>query len=302
MKWRKLGLVFCPDGQLDWMRSHASNPTPEPLGKGLFRVYFSSRDAANRSSVGWVELDVGRPTQVIRVSDKPLVTPGPTGSFDEHGASVACLVRNREQRYLYYVGWNLAVTVPWRNSIGLATSVSPDAPFVRYSEGPIMDRSPEDPYSLSYPWVLRETEGRWRMWYGSNLGWGPQEADMKHVLKHAESADGILWRRDTRVVLAFSSPDEFALARPTVVRDRDAFRMWYSYRGARYLIGYAESPDGITWTRRDADAGIGVSETGWDSDSVGYPAVFDHDGQRYMLYNGNGYGKTGFGIAVLENA
>ncbi len=32
-----------------------------------------------------------------------------------------------------------------------------------------------------------------------------------------------------------------------------------------------------------------------------YPFIFDHKGKRYMLYNGNDYGKTGFGLAVLEN-
>ena len=34
---------------------------------------------------------------------------------------------------------------------------------------------------------------------------------------------------------------------------------------------------------------------------IEYPHVFDHNGKRHMLYNGNNYGKTGFGLAVLEN-
>ena len=46
--------------------------------------------------------------------------------------------------------------------------------------------------------------------------------------------------------------------------------------------------------------GIDVSKNGWDSEMICYPYVFDHKGKRYMLYNGNGYGKTGFGLAVLE--
>jgi hypothetical protein len=52
----------------------------------------------------------------------------------------------------------------------------------------------------------------------------------------------------------------------------------------------------------DSRAGIGVSASGWDSEMIEYPFVFDHAGARYMLYNGNGYGKSGFGIAVLEGA
>jgi hypothetical protein len=77
--------------------------------------------------------------------------------------------------------------------------------------------------------------------------------------------------------------------------------MWYCYRGTTYRIGYAESRDGRSWERRDALAGLGVSESGWDDQSVAYPSVFEHDGALYMLYNGNGYGRTGFGIAVLEH-
>ena len=76
--------------------------------------------------------------------------------------------------------------------------------------------------------------------------------------------------------------------------------MWYSYRGERYRIGYAESSGGRKWKRKDSLVGIGVSASGWDSQSVEYPAVFEHNDRLFMCYNGNGYGKTGFGLAVLE--
>jgi hypothetical protein len=140
------------------------------------------------------------------------------------------------------------------------------------------------------------------MWYGSNLSWGAEQKDMAHVIKHAQSQDGIHWTRDGAVALGFAAPGEYALSRPSVLREGGKFKMWYSYRGAAYRIGYAESADGRLWTRRDADAGIGVSASGWDSESVEYPQVFDHAGRRYMLYNGNGYGRSGFGLAELESA
>ena len=44
-----------------------------------------------------------------------------------------------------------------------------------------------------------------------------------------------------------------------------------------------------------------MSAEGWDSEMICYPYVFEHRGRFFMLYNGNGYGKTGFGVAVLEN-
>ena len=78
--------------------------------------------------------------------------------------------------------------------------------------------------------------------------------------------------------------------------------MWFSYRsgsGEKYRIGYATSENGANWKLDLDNAGITVSATGWDSEMIEYPFVFDHEGSRYMLYNGNGYGRTGFGLAVI---
>lgn len=299
MKWTKLGLVFCPNNNHAWMRTHAANPVAEHIDGDTYRIYFSCRDRDNRSSIGWVEIDLGKPTQVLRVSDQPVLSPGPVGTFDDSGASMGWLLRVSQRRYLYYLGWNLSVTVPWRNSIGLAISDTLDGDYIKYSMAPIMDRDAVDPFSISYPCVLREG-GNWRMWYGSNLNWGPNQRDMAHVIKHAESGDGIHWCRDGRIALNFKSAEEYAISRACVLRMKVGYRMWYSFRGASYRIGYAESPDGLKWERLDARAGISVSDSGWDRESVEYPFVFEHRGQKYMLYNGNGYGRTGFGIAVLE--
>ena len=102
------------------------------------------------------------------------------------------------------------------------------------------------------------------------------------------------------MAIDFARAGEYAISRPSVLRDADRWRMWYSYRGERYRIGYAESADGRSWRRCDAEAGIEVSPSGWDSEMIEYPQVFDHEGGRYMAYNGNGYGASGFGLAVLD--
>ena len=123
----------------------------------------------------------------------------------------------------------------------------------------------------------------------------------RYHIKYAESLDGLNWKRNALVAIDFSNEQEYAISRPTVIEDTDRWRMWYSFRGQSYRIGYAESADGRQWKRLDYLVGIDVSVTGWDSEMIEYPFVFDHAGQRYMLYNGNGYGKTGFGLAILEH-
>jgi predicted GH43/DUF377 family glycosyl hydrolase len=100
-----------------------------------------------------------------------------------------------------------------------------------------------------------------------------------------------------------------AIARPGVLAEGGTYRMWYSYRGSvdfrtdkrhAYRIGYAQSDDGVRWERMDEEVGIDRSESGWDSHMIEYAFIYDHAGKKFMLYNGDEFGETGFGYAVLE--
>lgn len=301
-KWQKLGLIYCPAGEIAWMNSHAAVPIAQCLEGDLFKIYFSSRDKQNRSYTGYVVIDIKQPDKILELSDKPVLSPGALGEFDDSGAMATWLSQKNGKQYLYYIGWNLGVTVPFRNSIGLAVSENGED-FTRYSSGPIVDRNMFEPHFCASCCVLPEKD-YWHMWYLSCTGWQMRNGKPVHKyhIKYAKSRDGINWERAGRVAIDFANEQEFAISRPTVLNDEDRWRMWYSFRGESYRIGYAESEDGLKWSRLDSQAGIDVSLTGWDSEMIEYPFVFDHDGQRYMLYNGNGYGKTGFGLAVLESA
>ena len=300
-RWKKLGLVFQPSGDFPWRVSHAATPTAEATDGSRVRVYFTSRDAKNRSFISSLEMDVKNPADIRDLASEPLVAPGPTGAFDDRGTAMGCLVRDGNRRFLYYVGWNLSdKSVPWRNSIGLAVAEGNSMRFKKVPGMPLLGRDDVDPHSLSYPWILREGS-LWRMWYGSNLSWGATEDTMQHVIKHAESSDGVRWERSAKVCIPLAGDGkEFAVARPCVVRDGDRYRMWYSRRTPEYRLGYAESRDGLSWTRRDELAGIEPSPGAWDGKTVQYACVFDAAGERYMLYNGDDYGRAGFGLAVLE--
>lgn len=300
MKWKKLGLVYKPTGRSAWARSHASNPVAEFIKDDLYRIYFSTRNKKNQSSIGSLLIDMKDPTKLVEADPKPVLGPGEIGMPDDSGVSIGHILNVKGKRYLYYMGWNLSVTVPWRNTIGLAVSEKGHERFKRHSRFPIIGLDETDPYTISYPWVMREN-GRFRMWYGSNLKWGPEKKDMMHVIKYAESEDGIHWQRLNKVCIDSEGREEYAICKPCVIKDGNTYKMWYCHRGKFYRIGYAESRDGVRWKRLDRTSGLVASSKGWDSEMVEYPFVFDHQGRRYMLYTGNGYGKTGFGIAVLAN-
>jgi len=299
-RWRKIGPVFNACGQAPWMQSHASVPLAEPLGGHLWRVYFSTRDARNRSHTGTAVLDLERPDRLLDLSMTPVLAPGELGAFDDSGAMATWLCRQGSTSYLYYIGWNLGVTVPFRNAIGLATRQS-NEPFIRVGPGPVVDRSLTEPHFTASCCVLPGTDEPWRMWYLSCTGWTvePQPKHRYHI-KYAESDDGLQWRRQGVVAIDFADDDEYAISRPSVVRAGSSWHMWYSHRGSSYRIGYAHSEDGVSWRRQDHAAGIDVSTSGWDSHMIEYPFVFQHEGEMFMLYNGNGYGSTGFGIATAR--
>lgn len=295
MSWRKLGHIYVPDGRLPWARGYAANPVAEHIEDDRFRIYFSTRDERNRSSIGFIEIDIKHPFDILYEAEEPVLRPGDLAMFDDSGVSIGCIVPVDGRRYLYYMGWHLTVRVPWQNALGIAISDADDAGFVRLSHFPAVPLNETDPYTISYPWVMREN-GLFRMWYGSNIAWGPEKSDMRHLIKYAESVDGIHWRRENRVAIDFSGTAEYAICKPCVVKDQEGYHMWFCARGENYCIYYAHSDDGMTWQRQAAPE-LDVSETGWDSEMVEYPFVFDHRGQRYVLYAGNGFGRTGFGMA-----
>ena len=299
MPWRRLGLVFSPGTDQSWARSHASLPTPVHLGDDLFRVFFSSRDAQARSHVGWADVEVSETPRIHQVSRQPVLVPGDDGSFDDSGIGIGSIVAADGGLSLYYMGWNLGVRSAWRNAIGLARSQAADAPFVRFSPGPILDRSPEDPYTLSYPWVVRLGPQDWRMWYGSNLV-PSVGTDMQHAIKFAKSVDGIRWTREAAPAVGFATKAEYAQARPTVVTVGNKFLMCFACRGQHYRLGAAASDDGVNWQRLDAVMGLGPSGQDWESEMICYPALFWHRQRLWLAYNGNGYGMTGFGLAVWD--
>ncbi len=298
-QWQKLGRIYCPSGDRPWARSHAANPTAEHLQDDFYRVYFSARDENNRSSIAYIVIDINRPQEILEEASEPVLRPGELGMFDDCGASIGCILGIGQKRFLYYMGWNLAVTVPWKNAIGLAISESPDQPFKRYSRFPIVPLDEEDPFTVSYPWVMYD-ENRYRMWYGSNLKWGADKNDMLHVIKYAESTDGINWQKTSHIAIDSLSSEEYAICKPCVLKQNDSYLMWFCSRGDKYRIQRASSADGVIWKRLGQESGIDVSESGWDSDMIEYPCVFEHKGCRYLLYCGNDYGKSGFGLARLQ--
>ncbi len=271
-------------------------------------LWYSRHQESNRRNL-LIEVEADNPANVLRIHDRPVLGLGHLGTFDDSGVTPCCIVDYESRKYLFYVGWNQTVTVPYRNAIGTAVSADGGVSFRRLFEGPVLDRTRLEPYFLASPFCILDDD-RWKLWYTSSTGWTVVDGKPEplYQIKYAESRDGINWVRNNTTCIEYKLEGE-ANTRPCVLKENGLYRMWYCYRGSTnyrtdktqsYRLGYAESRDGIAWERKDDEVGIERSDEGWDSLMMEYPYVYEHKGRKYMLYNGNGFGETGFGYAILD--
>jgi hypothetical protein len=305
--WRRRGLLApAPSGAVPWAASHAALPAVAPRLDGAtdeLDLYLSCRDGDSRARIGRATLTVGGEAPTVGpLAPEPVLDLGALGAFDDSGVTMSCVVdRDDGTRLLFYSGWSLGVSVPFYFYVGLAASDDGGQTFRRLSRGPLLERDDVDPFLTASPTVLRDG-GVWRMWYVSGDGWRLVDgvAEHRYKIRYAESEDGLRWRRDGRTAIEFRDASEYAMGRPCVVKDADRYRMWFCARGDSYRLAYAESHDGLTWERDDGAATLDGVPGDWEREMQAYPFVFSTGGRFTMLYNGNGYGRSGVGWATLE--
>ncbi|MBX9570299.1 MAG: hypothetical protein K2X77_15490 [Candidatus Obscuribacterales bacterium] len=303
-KWEKLGVVISGTDPALGEASFASLPCGEFIDENLLKIYFSTRRKQNASFTQFAIVDISMDFKIIQWGREPVLSPGEPGLFDDAGAMACSIFKTDKMDFMFYVGWNLSSSVPFRNAIGLATREKGKPEFEKAYRGPLLDRSPVDPSFVASCDVVGIND-ELVMYYLSCDGWWQQDGELRHRynIKVAKSTNCIDWHRDGTVAIDYKDENEYALATPRVLFSGNRWRMWFSYRGPRYRIGYAESSDGIVWKREDQEM-IGFQADArfyeFDGEMQCYPFLFLHQGRIMMLYNGNGYGKSGIGAAVLH--
>lgn len=309
MKWLKKGKIYSASGEYVFDNTHCHKPTPLLIDKDRIRIYFGVRDIKNKTRTTFIDVRRDNPSEIIYIHNKPVLGLGKIGAFDDSGANVSSVIARDGKIYMYYIGWNPSTTVHTRNAIGLAVSRDGGVTFERAYDGSILDRNKDEPYYTGAVDV-KFHEGKWMMWYTSGTEWKMinDKPEIWYHIKYAHSENGIDWTRDNISCIPPQDEQE-ATARPSVVIQDNRYKMWFSKRSivnfrhdskAQYRAGYAVSKDGIEWVRDDSSAGIDVSGDGWDSEAIAYPYVLDVGEKMYMFYNGNGFGRTGFGYAEYK--
>lgn len=302
MNWIKKGLVTAANSNISWMRGGAGPGYGRFLNSEILEIYMAGRDDHNRTRIGRLYFNVTS-GEIERIDPEPIVELGGLGLFDYNGTSYPWLVEDEGGMKLYYTGWTRGYHVSFINDVGLAKQ-KPDGTFEKTTRAALLPRTNDEPYGIGSVCVLKDRHD-WKMWYTCFADWESSDSNPKHYyhIKYAHSLNGLHWERPNIVAIDFDKEKgEYVTGKPAVIKYRNHYIMWYSYRGASYKIGLAVSKNGIQWQRFDDACGIWASNDGWDSEMICYGHVMEHDSGFYMLYNGNGYGTKGIGLAYLEKS
>ncbi len=318
MRWKKLGMIFDPTKHcLPNNCKHFAQSPQALVFEEFVRIYFSTRewDSPNGkylSHIAFVDMEKNL-RDIIRVSDKTVIPLGALGCFDEHGIFPMNVLRHRDIVYGYTCGWSRRVSVSVDTAIGLAVSHDEGLTFRRIGDGPVLAASVHEPCLIGDGFV-KVVNNQFHIWYIFGIGWKKKSvdsaADRIYKIGHAVSNDGVNWiKEEARQIISDRLGKDESQALPTVINIGGRYHMFFCFRQSfdfrknkehGYRIGHAYSDDLINWTRDDDHPLLDVSPGQWDSDMVCYPHAFEQDKKIYLLYNGNEFGRYGFGLAVLE--
>jgi N-acyl-D-aspartate/D-glutamate deacylase len=238
-----------------------------------------------------------RPQNWKRDTDGPIVSLGKKGQFDDTHIFAPMVSLEQKKYRLWHCGstGNVANRV---FKMGLSTSAD-GRTFVRHKTNPVYEFG-DGKHSVLTPTLLRNPDGstlrengKLRMWFSSTWFSG---GNGLHTLHEATSADGITWSQPSAVLL----DNVYA---PTIIKDSDAFRMWFiDVGGPAWVIKHASSSDGVRW-EVTAKPVISVDQD-WERSRLFYPTVIK-TGATYQMWYGSYWSArsstTALGFAVSND-
>jgi len=305
MNWTKLGLVF--DAKTystgKWFCNSALTPQPYRLSEDIIRVYAGFRDAEGISRIGFADIDSKDPTRIVSVAQKPVLDIGRDGCFDDNGLILGDVVVGPDGIYLFYVGFQLVKKAKFLAFSGVAISHDNGANFCRLSEAPILGRSANQT-TIGAIHTARYENGVWRLWFARGDGWENINGNPypQYHICYTETKDLLNIPRHAQVCVK-PIDSEYRVGRPKVYKLADGRYFMYATKGTlegEYSPSFFWSNDGVKWDRDDSQVGISNSISGWDSDTLCYPALISNQDTTLMVYNGNRMGFDGFGVALCK--
>jgi hypothetical protein len=296
-------------GSTPW--SHVGGSCPSAVEGAVFAV--SGSDCGS-GSLAFDTLEVYDPSILKDVATAAAPCPG----IAEGSTCYRMWYTGEDSAGVYRVGYAISpdginwTRIPGAAGSGAALGTGPSNAF---------DRN-----GAAYPHVIKDGE-TFKLWYA---GYGASYID---GVGYATSTDGLNWTRYNGpfngAVYTHSSTlsdfDSYNVNTPFVLKDRASaeapcpgipngdicYRMWYegvnNSAGYIFRVGYAVSPDGITWTKvvgsGTGGAVLDRGATGFDAASVGVPVVIKEGSLYRMWYEAKAFsGSFSYGYATSIDA
>ena len=297
--WRKLGLVLEASGG-PLSQSHAMLPTPHVMSDRV-RVFYASCDANLRGRVFFADFDPSPPFKAIGRSRGPVLDVGPAGAFDCDGANPSQAIEVDGRLALLYIGWRRGQPdEPYTLFGAVAFSDDQGESFVR-ADAPLLPPRAGERLFRTAPFIERTPDGYRLLYIGGDAFIAVANGRRLPIYSLMELRSSRIWAWDGAST-ALMSPDvdagEVGFGRPVVFTGAG---------GVRRLMLSVRTREGYRLVETTADfgpAGRPALETvipaplaAWEQEMTCFGAPCAVNGHQLLFYNGDGYGRSGMGLA-----
>lgn len=290
---------------LDWCAHHTILPTPHKISENEIRIYFGGTDRNYYGYLGFVDIYIsnsGNKFEIKNISSRPILENPQKLEFAKNGINPVSIFRHAEKLLLSVVGYHSTSDGKIKLMSGLIESSDGGNTFHVTQSSPLLTK--ENNSSLLQSALFIESNKE-QGYFVSDIDW--LKLDNKWFPKYGIAQVQFTknsWQVKESSFILKPEADEMGLARPwQFYFNGNKFLMF----GVRKLINgkliykdfglamYANNQ----WQRL---SNLKFSSSGqeWDSEMTCYGAIVEINNTPYMLYNGNGNGIGGVGIAKLE--
>jgi len=240
-------------------------------------------------------------TEWVEDPANPVIGPADPADWDGGNRNPMAVIEVDGTYHLYFNGHAEGAAFLDSYDIGHATS-SDGVSWEMDPANPVLTRGADGEWDDGSLWgvgMIHDQSG-FRMWYSGSGG-------EDFPAGYATSADGSVWTKYPGNPIIDVGPsgsfDDNGVMPNTVIFRNGTYQMWYTSGKAvggpddyDWRIGYAESDDGLSWTKHPEPVLEG--DEGWDSWVVFAPSVLFDGSTYHMWYEGAVPGVPAIGYAV----